>query len=197
MSNFDTQHKTLGIFLDLSKAFDTVSHQILLERLDSIGVRGIPLELIKSFLCERLQKVKIGSIYSDPLPVEFGVPQGTVLGPTLFTIYIDELTKLTNNAKIICFADDTVVLVSSKTWNETYKKAEHVIGYVKNWLDDSLLTLNTQKTYFITFTMTAAMQPNQDCLTVHNRRCDMVDACSCEIKISKTDCIKYLGIFID
>ena len=88
VGKFDIGHKTLGIFLDLSKAFDTVSHRIMLERLKHIGIRGTILQLFSSFLSGRTQRVKIEDSYSPPLSAEFGVPQGTVLGPVLFTIYI-------------------------------------------------------------------------------------------------------------
>ena len=77
------EKKALGVFLDLSKAFDTVSHRILLERLENIGIRGVSLQLFKTNLSNRLQQVRLGDIYSRSLVAEFGVPQGTVLGRIL------------------------------------------------------------------------------------------------------------------
>ena len=81
----------MAIFLDLSKAFDTVAHQILLHRLELAGIRGKALEVFRSYLQDRTQKVRIGETLSNVKTVEFGVPQGTVLGPVLFSLYVNSI----------------------------------------------------------------------------------------------------------
>lgn len=93
-SNLNRGLKTVAIFLDLTRAFDTVAHQVLLDKMYSVGIRGKPLELFESYLTERTQCVKINGTVSSQRSVRLGVPQGTVLGPILFLIYINTLLKI-------------------------------------------------------------------------------------------------------
>ena len=105
----DEGNPSLCIFLDLAKAFDTVSHKRLLEALQDIGVRGNAHKLISSYLTQREQYVKIRTKTSLEKVVEYGIPQGTVLGPLLYTIYLNNLLTMITFGITISFADDTAI----------------------------------------------------------------------------------------
>lgn len=198
VGNFNEGFKTLAVFLDLSKAFDTVDHGILLTKLEKIGIRGLTLKLIESYLSERTQVVKLDEHKSSSKPVECGVPQGTVLGPLLFLVYVNSLTKVSKESRVICFADDTVVLVRDCTWNRTFDKAGREMSKIKHWLDSNLLTLNVEKTQFITFSMTSRGLPDMENMTLHETDCQgNISPCSCAHIIRRNDSIKYLGIYFD
>ena len=99
--SFEMGLKPLAIFLDLSKAFDTVTHQIPLNRIELAGIRGKALKVFRSYLQDRTQKVRIGETLSNVKTVEFGVPQGTVLRPALFSLYVNGIFQNVDSAEII------------------------------------------------------------------------------------------------
>ncbi|XP_050509197.1 uncharacterized protein LOC114345645 [Diabrotica virgifera virgifera] len=130
---------------DLSKAFDCVSHDILLHKLNYYGVRGIPLKLISSYLCGRHQAVVSKGYLSDFRPVKHGVPQGSVLGPLLFIIYVNDLPHFISPYKSVQFADDTTYIISGNK-NEDLKMAyEEVSDKSSTWFAANKLKLNTEK----------------------------------------------------
>lgn len=186
------------MFLDLKKAFDTVSLPILVQKLEAIGIRGIPLELLRSYLTDRKQRVKLEHHISEDADVSYGVPQGSVLGPTLFLVYINDLCKLrTENAKLYAYADDTAVIFHGKTWNDVKEVAEKGMSLVCKWLDNNLLTLNTAKTKYICYSMNSRGQHrgNFDVM-VHKCILDSGRICDCP-KLDKVTHTKYLGVIID
>ncbi|CAB3246778.1 unnamed protein product [Arctia plantaginis] len=194
--NINNKLKTIGIFLDLSKAFDTVSIPLLLMKLELIGIRGLPLNIFKSYLTNRTQSVTIGGYTSGLEHLNCGVPQGSVLGPTLFLIYINDLCKLSpSNAKIITYADDTVLLIHGKSWDDARSFAVSALQTIMNWLANNLLTLNLEKTKFITFSPRIASQPPSS-FSLSARLCSTTQNCNC-IAIKRTDFIKYLGVYVD
>lgn len=196
----DSRNKCLVIFLDLAKAFDSVSIPILLEKLHRLGIRGIPHSLLKDYLTNRTQRVKIDGIVSKELTVEYGVPQGSIIGPLLFLIYINDLCllPLQNNSQIISYADDTALLFSADNWNDTFSLAQAGFDSVTRWLRTNMLTLNTDKTKYMTFSYNLLTQPSHDSHAIVAHHCfDSTDIdCVCP-KLSSTNTIKYLGIIID
>jgi hypothetical protein len=193
----DEGDKCLAIFLDLAKAFDTVSHKILLRKLELMGIRGVALELFKSYLSGRSQVTRVGEVESTPKNIRYGVPQGSTLGPLLFILYINDLCNLGIEGEIIAFADDTALVFRGKAWQSVYERAERGISLVGRWLNDHLLTLNTDKTRFVPFSLTSSGQP--DSLTIKIHYCSDQNSgslCQCP-NITGCTSIKYLGIIID
>ena len=199
IKQLESHKKCLAIFLDLAKAFDTVSIPMLLDKLDNLGIRGIPYELLKDYLTNRTQRLKIDHIISDELLIEYGVPQGSILGPILFLIYINELCLLPlSDSKIITYADDTVLLCSSENWENTFNTAQTGFDVINQWLKQNLLTLNSDKTKFMTFSYNPSTQPPQNTFSILAHLCSNTPGNECDCpKLSSTDTMKYLGVFID
>lgn len=198
----DIGSRCIGVFLDLAKAFDTVSRPILLKKMELLGIRGVALKWFQSYLTNRRQRVKVEDSHGNTQlstykEVAFGVPQGSVLGPTLFLIYINDLCSLDiPQSKIFTFADDTAVVFHSKDWKSLEKTTETGLAKVSCWLQDNLLTLNTGKTKYVTFAITKRTKPDFP-LQIKIHSChNPVQKCNC-CTLEETTSIKYLGIFID
>lgn len=194
--------KCIGVFLDLQKAFDTVSIPILLTRLENAGVRGIPLQWFVSYLTGREQCVRVENQLSNVATCTYGVPQGSTLGPTLFLVYINVLCqKNIMGADLFMFADDTVLLFRERSWNAVFKLAECGLKEVTAWLEDNLLTVNSSKTKYLCFRKTDATKPNPECtLTLHHYPCNRTNqssaSCCCP-QLEQVTTIKYLGVVVD
>ena len=140
-----------GVFLDFQKAFDTVGHDILLAKLEHYGIRGIPLKLFKTYLAERTQHTPINNDISETLPINIGVPQGSVLGPLLFLIYINNLHNIVTYSDIHHFADVTNLLYASKSIKDINRKVNFDLKNIIHWLRANKISLNADKTELILF----------------------------------------------
>ena len=150
-SALDENEFAVGIFVDLQKAFDTVGHDILLKKLEHYGIRENPLQLFKSYLSGRKQRVNIRGCHSDFLDIKHGVPQGSILGPLLFLIYINDLNKTIIHSKTFHFADDTGLLCRSTSLKKINKMVNHDLARLAIWLRANEISLNTKKTEIIIF----------------------------------------------
>ena len=148
--NKDIPDYTLGIFLDLKKAFDTTDHNILLTKLNNFGFRGEAFYWFKSYLSNRTQYVSINGIDSNIQTINCGVPQGSVLGPILFLLYINDMPRSTNLFTSL-FADDTGLFLSSPDLNNLISKANKELEKVATWFNSNKLTLNISKTKYLIF----------------------------------------------
>ena len=139
------------LLLDFSKAFDLVDSEILLHKLEHYGVRGLSLSWFESYLTNRRQFVHVNGCTSVEMGLAHGVPQGSILGPILFIIYINDLANVSDIAHYIFFADDANIIVSADTYTELNLRANIVLDTVQTWVKNNGLKLNVGKTKYMIF----------------------------------------------
>ena len=181
----------IGIFFDLAKAFDTVDHSILLSKLEYYGVRGIVYEWFKSYLSGRHQYTIVNKSSSALQNISIGVPQGSILGPLLFLIYINDIRYASNIADLTLFADDSNAFVSGNSLVDAFDLANRACAQLSTWFSSNALSVNYDKTCFIIF------HPSKEDLNVLS-----IDAPNYIIQmdgilINRVFSVKFLGIMID
>ena len=130
----------------LKKVFDTLDHEILLSKLELYGFKGASLNLFRDYLSDRTQVTVISNINSETSFISCGVPQGSILGPLLFLLYINDLPNCNLLSDVRMYADDTNLTFASKDPNELFSSLTHDLGNLKQWLDSNRLSLNVLKT---------------------------------------------------
>lgn len=149
--NIEENKITLGIFIDYSKAFDYLDHNILLSKLSDYGIRGVTHTLLLSYLSDRKQRVAIENCVSEYKSVLHGVPQGSVLGPLLFNVYVNDIVKTSSDASFVLYADDTSLFVSGSNSEEVFTKAQVELQRLYTWSKSNGLKINSNKSKAILF----------------------------------------------
>lgn len=183
LENIEHKHYTLGLFLDFRKAFDCVQHNILLEKLNYYGVRGVTHNLVQDYLRHRMQYVRVNDVASNRLTVTCGVPQGSILGPLLFLIYINDITKLPGSHDMIMYADDTNIFFTAKSLVQAEATVNWYLGNLQSWLQRNMFSLNLSKTSYIIF---------RPINTADSYKANIQFG---RVRIHEVDCIKFLGVW--
>ena len=183
---FESNKFLIGIFLDLSKAFDCIDHNILFDKLYFYGIRGIALDLIKSYLTNRKQYVNIENTSSSFLDITLGVPQGSNLGPLLFLLYVNDLPNASDILSFILFADDTNLFLASNDQLNISNILNAELEKVNSWFLANKLLINFSKTNYMIF------KPQ-------NKRIDenLINVFIDNNHINKVTSVKFLGVRID
>jgi hypothetical protein len=197
-NNINDGKKVSGVFLDITKAFDTVDHKILLNKLYNYGVRGVVNNWFRSYLDDRLQCVKVNGVISEMGKIKYGVPQGSVLGATLFLVYINDLCDASLNGKITSFADDTALSYIGDSWDEVSAKINNDLLSIQWWFCKNNMVLSAEKTKFINFTLRGSHNLENKiilkCISCLSNGRVCYDHC---VEVKSVSNIKYLGIIID
>ena len=172
------------IMIDLKKAFDSVTHSILLHKLEHYGFCGNVFNLFSSYLSNRQQYVSVNNVNSSTQYIKYGVPQGSVLGPLLFLLYINDLGNSCDST-LRLFADDTCVIAKGTSPAQLEQQLNHELKQIAAWINANNLTINPSKTYALIISpFTNLNSPTLNLFYNHHR-----------IDVVRT--VKYLGIILD
>ena len=180
-SSIDNKGLAGAVFMDLSKAFDCVNHGLLIAKLSAYGLNMDALQLIRSYLSNRQQRVKINSSFSDWKEIKIGVPQGSVLGPLLFNVFVNDIFWFSHRTKICNYADDTTIFACHPDLNTIVTQLEEDSSVLVKWFSDNFLKLNDDKCHLMIF----GDESTETTISIGNSR------------INESDYEKLLGVTFD
>ena len=183
VSSMDKDEYALTVFLDFSKAFDTVDHKILFSKLEHYGIRGLALDMIKSYLSNRMQYVDIDGFESSKQLIKCGIPQGSILGPLLFLLYVNDIANVSDVFVTTIFADDTTLFCSGTNVDDIVQNVNTAMDKIVDWLQCNKLSLNIAKSNYMLFTNKKVSSNIRIC--IENK---------CIARVTNT---KFLGITLD
>jgi hypothetical protein len=182
-TSFTEQKSTVGVFLDFSKAFDTVNHDILLQKLYAYGIRGLALDWIKTYISNRYQYVIFDNVCSDRELITCGVPQGSILGPLLFLLYINDIAHVSDKLYSILFADDSNMFCTGNNINTLISTMNSELDKIIDWLNINKLSLNVEKSNYMIFSRKHVIV--------------LRDVCINNTSLTRIYQTKFLGVNID
>ena len=184
LNNREDKIPTVAVFIDLSKAFDTISHKGLITKLQKYGIKNDVLNLLKDYLSHRTQQTSINGTLSQPQEINYGVPQGSVLGPIFFLLFIKDMEKVIKHSQICLFADNTVLYNSNINKETMELELQEDLTSLSRWLNNDELTINVKKSKVMTF-------------STHSRKIDGINLGINGQILDTVDTYKYLGLIID
>lgn len=193
-SAFDNNLYSCALFLDISKAFDSVDHSILLQKLHKLGFRGNFHTLLTNYLSNRSQVVALGGLnMSTQVSLTCGVPQGSIISPLLFNIYVNDLEKNILTCHIFQYADDTVLVACHTNYTSAVRILQQAVFTAMNWFRDNRIKVNASKTSLVCFRNPLKQTVTNIPLFIHTSDCT---SCSCTA-VSYVNSVKYLGVYFD
>lgn len=185
LHSLDESNPCLSVYLDLSKAFDTIDHDILIRKLTYYGIRGTPLKWFSSYLKNRKHYVYYNGSTSEQCSIDFGVPQGSVLGPLLFIIYMNDLPNAISDCQVVLFADDTTIYHSGSNVEHMFEKVNSDLEHLSDWFRANKLSVNASKTKYMLISRKPYILPEHLKLQINSDH------------IERATDTKFLGLHID
>ena len=177
---------TTAVFIDLAKAFDTVNHTILLKKLGYIGIKGNLHKILENYLCNRKQMTTVNNIVSKHRRITCGVPQGSILGPLLFLIYVNDISSVIRNCKYQLYADDTVIYHTCMNENDSKINLERNLDNFAAWCNGNALTVNIKKSKYVLYGLKSQTRKITEHSLLMNRT-----------KLDRVSSYNYLGVHLD